>query len=320
MDARRAQDLLRHIAQDNDYGAAMLIDATISETMEIVNELLPGCVNAAVEKGNENDEGYYKAVMNYYRPFVAEKIRNAEHLWIAYSEHTGYPYIIDGDLFVIYDYEAVKEIKSRLDGAGYMVSIAPIDADILKAEVSHMYRNGYRNIRFTNGKGTPYIMSREELYPYESFFTDNYVTNPGLQLAMIDYFQELRKLAPAEGRDNMLKQREDAMFNIMVHSEFMVPCEKEETDDSIEISHPFVDLTDKVTDKKDDEKVIAIPVFTDGYEMEKCYEGHYENMLYKFSDLLKLTDELQASGILINAFGVSYFMDRKTMKIVGQRI
>ena len=92
---------------------------------------------------------------------------------------------------------------------------------------------------------------------------------------------------------------------------------EEETEEQIEISHPFIDLTDKIKDKEEGEKVIAVPVFTDGFEMDKCYEGHHENMLYKFSELVELVDELGASGIIINCLGISYYMKADIMKRIG---
>ena len=36
------------------------------------------------------------------------------------------------------------------------------------------------------------------------------------------------------------------MFEAMVNSEFMIPCIKEEKEEEIEISHPFIDLSDRL--------------------------------------------------------------------------
>ena len=74
-----------------------------------------------------------------------------------------------------------------------------------------------------------------------------------------------------------------------------------------------------MTDKGKWEQVIAIPVFTDGYEMDKCYEGHHENMLYKLTDLNELVHELEASGIIINCLGISYFMDESVLARIAVR-
>ena len=60
--------------------------------------------------------------------------------------------------------------------------------------------------------------------------------------------------------------------------------------------------------------VLALPVFTDGLEMEKCYAGKHEDMLYTYMELLKTVKELGASGIVINPLGVSYYVPVDIMK------
>ena len=55
-----------------------------------------------------------------------------------------------------------------------------------------MYRNGYRNIKFTDGKGEPFEVAREEFYSIE-FFDDKYITNPALEAGMIDFSTGVQK-------------------------------------------------------------------------------------------------------------------------------
>ena len=45
---------------------------------------------------------------------------------------------------------------------------------------------------FTDGKGEPFVVAKEDLYSFEDFFNEEYMTNPGLQRAMIEFFQEFR--------------------------------------------------------------------------------------------------------------------------------
>ena len=314
MDARRAQDLLRHITQDKDYGLKTMQGVSLSECIYMVNTVLPSCVKQAEENLKGNDAGFFSKMIRQYRALAIEKIKNEEHLWIAYTDLTGYPYMIDGDMIVIYDYSAAKQIENNLNKAGYRVTFGNLDSAAFKSEIAHMYRNGYKKIRFMDGKDKPFIVEREEFFSYDEFFDDDYVTNPGLEAAMLEFFQEFRKQAPLENRDEMLKRRERKMLDTMVNAEYMVPCIKEENEETVEISHPFIDLTERVKEKQEGEKVIAVPVFTDGFEMDKCYEGHHENMLYKFGELINLTEELGASGIIINCLGISYFMRTELMK------
>ena len=318
MNTRRAQDILRHITKDEDYGIAAFEKLSLTDSIYVVNRMLPECIKKAVYENNDNDAGYFSKIAELYRPLTINKINAAEHLWVVYSNLTGYPYYVDGDLMVAYDFTACQNIERQLCNAGYDVTFGVVDNAGFKSEIAHMYRNGYRNIKFTDGKGEPFEVAREEFYSYEEFFDDKYITNPALEAGMIDFLQEYRKKAAIDGREEMLKRREDKMFEAMVNSEFMIPCVKEEKEEEIEISHPFIDLSDRAT-SKDGGQVIAVPAFTDGFELEKCYKGHYETMLYQFKELVSLVDELGASGVIINCLGVSYYMDRDILKKVSLR-
>ncbi len=39
-----------------------------------------------------------------YRKIVVDKLLNADHLWTIYCDSTGYPYMVDDDIVVLYDY------------------------------------------------------------------------------------------------------------------------------------------------------------------------------------------------------------------------
>ena len=97
------------------------------------------------------------------------------------------------------------------------------------------------------------------------------------------------------------------MLRVMVNSEFMVPCVKEETEEEVSIAHHFIDVTEQVS-HKDGEQVIAIPAFTE------CYKGQYENMLYSYKELVAAIEELGASGAIFNPLGISYFIPLETLK------
>ena len=194
--------------------------------------MLPDCVATAQNDNNINDAGFFSQMIHNYYPLILDKIKNAEHLWVVYSDNTGYPYMIDGDLFVLYDYANHAELEKKLNTAGYQVALESVTPTDFRNEVAHMYRNGYEKIRFTDGKGEPFVVAKEDLYSFEDFFNEEYMTNPGLQRAMIEFFQEFRKNTAADaGREEILKKREDAMIRTMVHAEYMVPCIKEETED-----------------------------------------------------------------------------------------
>ena len=162
MDARRAQDLLKHITQDEDYGLKAMQKASLAECISMVNNVLPECQKKAYEDGNDNDAGFFSKMTENYRALIIDKIKEENLLWIAYTDLTGYPYMIDGDMIVIYDFAAAKQIEADLNKAGYRVTFGNVDKDAFKTEIAHMYRNGYKKIRFMDGKMEPFVVEREE--------------------------------------------------------------------------------------------------------------------------------------------------------------
>lgn len=319
MDAQRAQDLLRHIMRDEDYGKAMFDKLPLDDAIAVEEDLLNSCIKGANEKSNANDSAFFTDIKEAFRPLLLDKIRKADHLWMVYSDVTGYPYSVDGDVLVIYDYAGSKAVVDRLNGLGYRITLSAMDPVGLEVEVSHMYRNGYKNIRFISDNATPFIASREEIYPYERFLKEDYVTNPGLSQAMISLFQETRKEmevpkgAPEEAFKQMIMKRQQEYILNLKGSEFMVPCVKSGNDEEEEISFQCIDVTDRVSEKNG-EPIIAIPIFTDGFEMEKCYPGQYEDVLCTFEEIVDTVDELGASGVIIDALGISQYVSTETLK------
>ena len=123
---------------------------------------------------------------------------------------------------------------------------------------------------------------------------------------------EVPKLRGHELIDDFIQKSESSDASD-TRREFLVEKE-EETEEEVEISHHFIDITDRVTEKEEGEHVIAIPVFTDGFEMDKCYKGQYENMLYTYKELVGVIDELGASGAIFNPLGISYYIPLETLK------
>ena len=64
MDARRAQDILRHIINDEDYGAAMLDKISVTESIEVLTKMLPDCVATAQNDNNINDAGFFSQMIH----------------------------------------------------------------------------------------------------------------------------------------------------------------------------------------------------------------------------------------------------------------
>lgn len=321
MNALRARDLLSHITTDEDYGKSMMAKLPLEEAIAVEEDLLNTCIKEANDKKNANDAAFFSDIKDAFRGIVLDKIRNADRLWIIYSDVTGYPYTVDGDMLVVYDYSQYSQVTDRLNEMGYLAFLSLADTQTFANEVSHMYRNGYKNIRFVGGSSLPFVAAREELYSYEQFMSDDYVTNPALSQAMIALFQETGKTfqveegAPAEAFKEMLQKREKEFVTAVKNAEYMVPCVKKENGDEVELSFQYMDITEHAA-HEEGESVIAIPAFTDGFEMNKCYPDKYENMLCTFNELLNTVKELGASGIIINPLGIGHYMPLATMEML----
>ena len=72
---------------------------------------------------------FFSKMTENYRALIIDKIKEENLLWIAYTDLTGYPYMIDGDMIVIYDFAAAKQIEADLNKAGYRVTFGNVDKD-----------------------------------------------------------------------------------------------------------------------------------------------------------------------------------------------
>lgn len=73
MDAKRAQDILKHITKDKDYGFTMIEKMTIGEVVDIVNILLPNCLKEAEKSNNANDVGFFNSMIDRYRAVLCKE-------------------------------------------------------------------------------------------------------------------------------------------------------------------------------------------------------------------------------------------------------
>ncbi len=313
MDSLKIKDILRHITRDDDCGVEAMRALPISNLIEVYSVMLPTCIEQAKDSNKEQDEEYFTQVRNAAFGIVIEKLKAEERRWVLYDEDTTYPYMVGDSMIVLYDYAGRDSVVKPLLSLGYKVSLLAEDAQGFINEIAHMYRNGYNYIQFVGAKGEAFVASREDFFSYEQFFGDDYITNPGLQAALIRNIQEVKR-AGASDKDVKLMEKLRYELNVQYqNAEYMVPCVKTETEEEITFAHPPIDITREVG-QQGDTPVIAIPAFTDGFEMDKCYTGERENMLYNIKQMRDLIDELGVSGFVLNYLGQNCFLDREMIK------
>ena len=129
MDSIKAQDIIRHIFKDEDKGVEYVTGLSITDGVEVLTKVLPELIKKAQEKNNVNDEGYFNEIGNVYRKIVVDKLLNADHLWTIYCDSTGYPYMVDDDIVVLYDYTNHARVEEQLGKYGYDISYGIEDKD-----------------------------------------------------------------------------------------------------------------------------------------------------------------------------------------------
>ena len=72
-----------------------------------------------------------------YRKIVVDKLLNADHLWTIYCDSTGYPYMVDDDIVVLYDYTNHARVEEQLGKYGYDISYGIEDKDSMQYEMSY---------------------------------------------------------------------------------------------------------------------------------------------------------------------------------------
>lgn len=314
MDTQKARDMLRHITRDEDNGLAALRALSIADAVEVYTIMLPVCIEEAISVENDNDERYFNQIKEMTYAVILEKLETAPKRWVVYDGSTGYPYMVGNSMIVIYDFLARDMVLEPLIKMGYQVSLMAETAEEFRNEIGHMYRNGYSAIQFVGSTAKTFVAKKEDFAAYEEFYNDDYITNPGLQAAMIRFFQENERVVGDNAKDTELLEKMRAeLTEQYIHAEYMVPCAKIETEDEITFAHPPIDLSNEIVGNDSTEPVIAIPAFTDGCEMDKCYTGERENMLYNINQLKDLIDELGVSGVVINYLGQRIFLNKQML-------
>ncbi|MGN0480585.1 MAG: hypothetical protein ACI4EV_03350 [Lachnospiraceae bacterium] len=311
MDTQKARDILRHITRDDDSGFAAINALSISDAVEVYSIMLPTCIEQAIECEKENDEDYFKRVKDITYAIIIDKLRTAPKRWVVYDDSTGYPYMAGNSMIVIYEFLGKDKVLNPLLSMGYKVSLMAEDTEGFENEIAHMYRNGYSAIQFVGATAKTFVAVREDFAAFEDFYDEDYIVNPGLQAALIRYMQENERIGDSDKDVELLKRLRTELNEQYINAEYMVPCAKIETEDEITFAHPPIDVSNEIVGSESDEPVIAIPAFTDGFEMDKCYTGERENMLYNINQMQELIDELGVQGFVINYLGQRVFIDKQ---------
>ncbi|MFR9711058.1 SseB family protein [Paenibacillus sp. MB22_1] len=248
-----------------------------------------------------------------------EKIKTAETLYLACDQATGYPYV-DGDDRVwmfsqkVFAENAEDYFRQQL----LMLEMQPIGGEEVLKTFAQLHILGLSKVLVDNGQYHIEIQRDEILPPPDWTGTPEInipVTNPGLQRAMIRFFQTLH--APTgdpEARGQQLNALEAEMLDKILQAKFLVPMQVKESDASPADEHGMKTLKQGtilqfgVLSAKDGSA--WLPAFTDWPEFEKVYDKTaWSSNIASYDDLLTVSGNLE--GVVINCRGISLQIDAK---------
>lgn len=262
---------------------------------------------------------YLDERMKAFIGVLYEKIKTAETLYLACDQATGYPYV-DGDDRVwmfsrkVFAENAEDYFRQQL----LMLEMQPIGGEEVLKTFAQLHILGLSKVLVDNGQYHIEIQRDEILPPPDWTGTPEIsipVTNPGLQRAMIRFFQTLH--APTgdpEARGQQLNALEAEMLDEILQAKFLVPMQVKESDASPADEHGMKTLKQGtilqfgVLSAKDGSA--WLPAFTDWPEFEKVYDKTtWSSNIASYDDLLTVSGNLE--GVVINCRGISLQIDAK---------
>jgi hypothetical protein len=247
---------------------------------------------------------------------LKEKIKAAEELYIAYDQHTNYPYVdIEGRVWIFSNEQYAAEAEDYYLQQFIMLFIKKISGDEITKTFGLLHLLGLPFILVDNGQY--YIeVNRDELLPPMDWndTPENQipVTNPDLQHAMILFFQTMRSRQNTPDKEELLQSLENNLIDETIKARYLIPMQLIEQNPSTPDDEGTITL--KQGDRiqfailETNEKFNWLPVFTDWFEFEKMYsKERWSSYIGTYEDILELSTNM--TGVLINPQGIGLKLD-----------
>ncbi|MDF9840630.1 MULTISPECIES: SseB family protein [unclassified Paenibacillus] len=258
---------------------------------------------------------------------IKNAILNAENIYIAYDVHTNYPYIGANDQVWVF-----SEERFAANAADYylqqmiQLEMKQIGREDIRRLLSELHLLGIRNLLIDNGQLTV-VVARDELLPPPDWSGTPEiqipVSNPGLQHAMLSFFQAMYSRQQFAGKSQMLRAAEARMLDELVQTKFLVPMQIKEEQPS---------APDELGKKTLQQGTVIqfaslgvedgeswLPVFTDWPEFEKGYDKTvWGGNVATYEDIVALSASM--GGAVINFRGIGFRLDEKNKRMVAEYV
>ncbi|WP_082672989.1 enhanced serine sensitivity protein SseB [Paenibacillus senegalimassiliensis] len=246
-----------------------------------------------------------------------DKFKAAEALYVAYDKATQYPYIDgEGRVWIFSQKEFADSAQDYFMQQLVMLEMKKIGQKEILPILGLFHVWGLPEILLDNGQYHVDLKRDELLPPPDWSGTPEInipVTNPGLQRALLQFFQGLH--APSgsqEAREQLLNGLEAQMLDEVLQARYLLPMQLQEANPSTADAEGRKTLKEGtvlqfgVLSAEDESS--WLPAFTDWPEFEKVYDKTiWSSNIGTYEDLLTVSANM--SGVVINCRGVALRID-----------
>ena len=263
-------------------------------------------------KNNPTAESMFCDNISWVTELLVSKITDAESLYIIYDTITQLPFINDEDcleVFSVKEYaDDMMEIYEDRFKNFYLVKTQK--DDIVPVLSRAFYINGAKGI-LIDGGDFHVTIDRDWLIsiPDEKDKIREFMfVNPDFCLAFIKFWEEQWWPVSYEGREEILRSKEQAMRDEFCKARFLVPTIKNVTSGK---PHNDIMLV------KDKNGKFFVPVFTDWVSYDEMIDGVHNTMARRPEELLKLPFD-----VIVNPKTFKFMLNKEQLRslIYGKQV
>ena len=256
---------------------------------------------------------WLEARMREFLTRLTEKVKAADTLYVAYDRHTNYPYIdADDRVWFFSKEEYAADVADYFLQKFVLLEMKKISGEEIMRTIALLHLLDLPIIVMDNGQYYIELKRDDLLPPMDWSGTPDIqipVTNPGLQHAMIVFFQTLWSRQHTPDKQNLLLTLEARMLDEIIGARYLVPMQLLKQEPSVP------DEQGKTTLRQGDRIQFAVlegeedstwlPAFTDWYEFEKVYDKElWSSNIATYADLLVFSSSM--TGVVLNPRGLSF--------------
>ncbi|MGM9949235.1 MAG: enhanced serine sensitivity protein SseB C-terminal domain-containing protein [Lysinibacillus sp.] len=303
----RADELIARFLQNQN------LDTNAYEEVEI-QELIFLFHHARNQLNTEpHQREWLEARMKEFLIRLKEKVKAADTLYVAYDRHTDYPYIdADGRVWFFSKEEYAADVADYFLQKFVLLEMRKISGEEIMRTIGLLHLLDLPVIVIDNGQYYIELKRDELLPPMDWSGTPDIqipVTNPGLQYAMILFFQTMNARQHTPDKQKLLLTLEARMLDEIIGARYLVPMQllKQEPSVPDEQGNTALRQGDRIQFAvlEGEENSTWLPAFTDWFEFEKVYDkALWSSNVATYEDLLALSSSM--TGIVLNPQGIGF--------------